>query len=99
MAANETGERALRGAARLIGNEIGIESLSGYLRAFPQPATVVFEPIEGDHMGLDHWWAFCAIRLGRRQGRAWVRYFAGPMRPEPASISDKLPKAQDHEPE
>ena len=61
-----------------------------YLQSFPQPAMVVFERFERDQVGPGHWWGFCEFRVPRMERRAWIRYFAGPMRPEPVSIADKL---------
>ena len=61
-----------------------------YLQSFPQPAAIVFERFEADEAGPGHWWGFCQIRLSGREGSVWIRYFAGPMRPEPVSIADKL---------
>ena len=61
-----------------------------YLRSFPRPAAIVFERFEGDEAGPGHWWGFCEIRLPGREGSAWIRYFAGPMRPEPDAVAGKL---------
>ena len=59
-----------------------------YFKSFPQPATVVFSRFERDQVGPGHWWTFCELRLPRGQGRAWIRYFAGPMRPEPGCATE-----------
>ena len=61
-----------------------------YLSSFPRPAAIVFERFEGDEAGPGHWWGFCEIRLSGRAGSVWIRYFAGPMLPEPDSVADKL---------
>ena len=60
------------------------------LQSFPQPAAIVFERFEGDEAGPGHWWGFCQIRLPGEEGSVWIRYFAGPMRPEPDTVVDKL---------
>ena len=61
-----------------------------YLQSFPRPAAIVFERFEGDEAGPGHWWGFCQIRLPGREGSVWIRYFAGPMRPEPDAVAGKL---------
>ena len=61
-----------------------------YLQSFPGPAAIVFERFEGDEAGPGHWWGFCQIRLSGREGSVWIRYFAGPMRPEPDAVAGKL---------
>jgi hypothetical protein len=60
------------------------------LQSFPQPAAIVFERFEGDEAGPGHWWGFCQIRLSDGKGSLWIRYFAGPMRPEPDAVAGKL---------
>jgi hypothetical protein len=61
-----------------------------YLQCFPRPAAIVFERFEGDEVGPGHWWGFCQIRLSGGHGSVWIRYFAGPMRPEPDAVARKL---------
>ena len=61
-----------------------------YSQSFPRPADIVFERFEGDEAGPGHWWGFCQIRLSGREGSVWIRYFAGPMRPEPDAVAGKL---------
>jgi hypothetical protein len=61
-----------------------------YLQSFPRPAAIVFERFEGDEAGPGHWWGFCEIQLPARDESAWIRYFAGPMRPEPDAVAGKL---------
>jgi hypothetical protein len=61
-----------------------------YLQSFPQPAAIVSERFEGDEAGPGHWWGFCPIRLSGREGSVWIRYFAGPMRPEPDAVAGTL---------
>ena len=61
-----------------------------YLQSFPRPAAIVFERFEGDEAGPGHWWGFCQIRLSGRERSVWIRYFAGPMRPEPNPVAGKL---------
>ena len=60
------------------------------LQSFPQPAAIVFERFEGDEAGPGHWWGFCEIRLSDGKRSVWLRYFAGPMRPEPDAVAGKL---------
>jgi hypothetical protein len=61
-----------------------------YLQSFPKPAAIVFERFVGDEAGPGHWWGFCEIRLPGREESDWIRYFTGPMRPEPDTVVDKL---------
>jgi hypothetical protein len=61
-----------------------------YLQSFPRPAAIVFERFERDWAGPGHWWGFCEIRLSGGEGSVWIRYFAGPMRPEPDAVAGKL---------
>jgi hypothetical protein len=61
-----------------------------YLQSFPRPAAIVFERFEGDEAGPGHWWGFCQFRLWAGQDSVSIRYFAGPMRPEPDAVAGKL---------
>jgi hypothetical protein len=61
-----------------------------YLQSFPRPTAIVFERFERDEAGPGHWWGFCQIRLPGEEGSVWIRYFAGPMRPEPDAVTGKL---------
>jgi hypothetical protein len=49
-----------------------------------------FGRFEGDEAGPGHWWGFCEIRLSDGKRSVWLRYFAGPMRPEPDAVAGKL---------
>jgi hypothetical protein len=60
------------------------------LQSFPRPTAIVFERFERDEAGPGHWWGFCQIRLPGEEGSVWIRYFAGPMRPEPDAVAGKL---------
>ena len=61
-----------------------------YLQSFPRSAAIVFERFEGDEAGPGHWWGFCQIPFLGGEGSVWIRYFAGPMRPEPDAVAGKL---------